>query len=598
MQIGRYKLGPGAIILLLLVMAGLVYAGVRQLGILEKLSADGPANENKSSGGVLVGSREKLEDIALENLPPSQVKAPERTTDNPEVTIGIWTWQTASGLIDAVGGPGKSGDHPDSCLAQAGITNTRLVVENDTSKQVQALATGQMQLVTTTGDQAAVDIAGANKLLRGNKAKVVWSGGYSFGEDCLMGPESWKRDPQLARGSVIVTAVPYCDWNIVVNWASDNQIPVNPDEQVYVPDAVNFVNATDHIEAAQKFNANAKVALRNRATGKTEQFSIDGVGTWTPGDVMVAQQRPNVNYKGKDEKLQKIVSTKEYSYMMPNILFGNEDWLRQHRPYVTTLLRCVARSNERIKTDPNYFRDRVAALNALVFNMEGMGQTFWSKYFAGVTENGVPLGGSRLNNIAEVRHLFGLGSNQPIARSIFGVTYTDHAKRLQQLLPDRLENYAPVEQVVDLSFIRDMTDESSATAPVYQAKFEEGQNTGTVVKANYQINFPSGSAKISPSEVARLQEIRGLLIRATDTKVVIEGHTDNVGDTGTNLRLSQERARSVWQWLKDSDPTGINISDRRLEGTEGYGPYRPLPGNQNRDEAEKAANRRVVIILK
>lgn len=597
MQIGRYKLGPGAIILVVLVMLGLVFVGVRQLGILEKLNPDGPSGNDNKQGGVLVGSRERLEDIALKDLPPSQVKPPERTTDNPEVTIGIWTWQTASGLIDAVGGPGRSGDHPDSCLAQAGITNTRLVVENDTSKQVQALATGQMQLVTTTGDQAAVDIAGANKLLRGNKAKVIWSGGYSFGEDCLMGPESWKRDPQLARGSVIVTAVPYCDWNIVVNWASDNQIPVNPDETVYVPDAVNFVNATDHIEAAQKFNANAKVALRNRQTGRTEQYSIDGVGTWTPGDVMVAQQRPSVSYKGKDEKLQKIVSTKEYSYMMPNILFGNEDWLKQHRPYVTTLLRCVARSNERIKTDPNYFRDRVAALNALVFNMEGMGQTFWSKYFAGVTENGVPLGGSRLNNVAEVRHLFGLDQNQPIDRSIFGVTYSDHAKRLQQLLPDRLENYAPVAQVVDLSFIRELTDERS-TGPVYQAEFQQGQNTGTVVKANFQINFASGSSKINPSEVARLTEIRNLLIRATDTKVVVEGHTDNVGDANTNLRLSNERARAVWQWLKDSDPSGINISDRRLEGVEGYGPYRPLPGNQNRDEAEKAANRRVVIILK
>ena len=52
--------------------------------------------------------------------------------------------------------------------------------------------------------------------------------------------------------------------------------------------------------------------------------------------------------------------------------------------------------------------------------------------------------------------------------------------------------------------------------------------------------------------------------------------------------------------MAEGRPTrsGINISDRRLEGIEGYGPYRPLPGNQNRDEAEKAANRRVVIILK
>ncbi|MEJ7710345.1 MAG: OmpA family protein [Pyrinomonadaceae bacterium] len=81
-----------------------------------------------------------------------------------------------------------------------------------------------------------------------------------------------------------------------------------------------------------------------------------------------------------------------------------------------------------------------------------------------------------------------------------------------------------------------------------------------MVKANYEITFDSGSAKIKPSEITRLQEIRSLLIRANDTKVIVEGHTDNVGDAGTNLRLSQERARSVWQWLKDSDPSGININ--------------------------------------
>lgn len=594
MRIGRLQLGPGAIILVVLLMAGLVYVGLKQLGVLEKLN---PESGDASRTGVILDKPERPSDIARTSLPPSAVKAPERTTDNPEVTIGIWTWQTVSGIIDAVGGPGKSGDHLDSCLCQAGITKTRLVVQNDTAEQIKALAAGQMQFVTTTGDQAAVDIAGANKLLRGNKAKVVWSSGYSFGEDCLMGPESWKTDPQLARGSVVVTAVPYCDWNVTVDWAADNQIPVNPDEQVYDPDAINFVNATDHIEAAQKFVQNARVNLRNRTTGKTEQFQLDAVATWTPGDVMAFRSRSSVNYKGRSEKLQKIVSTKEYSYMMPNILFGNEDWLNRHRSYVTTLLRCIARSNDRIKTDDEYFRTRVAALNALVFNMEGMGQSFWHKYFSGAVENGVPLGGSRVNNIAEVRHLFGLDSNTPLDRSIFGITYNDHANRLRKLLPQRLENYAPVDQVVDLSFIKEITDERAATG-VYTAKFEEGQNVGTVVKANFQINFDTGSARIKPSELARMQEIRSMLIRATDTRVVVEGHTDNVGDAGTNLRLSQERARSVWQWLKDSDPTGININDARLEGIEGYGPYRPLPNNQNRTEAERAANRRVVIILK
>src|SRR5262245_47740430 len=375
MRIGRVQLGPGAIILIFLVMAGLVWLGLDKLGILDKLTSS--KNENKNGNiGQLLDKPEDLNKIARTQLPASSVSPPTRTSDNPDVTIGIWTWQTVSGLIDAVGGPGKSGDHTDSCLCQAGITNTKLVVQNDTSEQVKALAAGQMQLVTTTGDQAAVDIAGANKLLRGNKVRVIWSGGYSFGEDCLMGPESWKSDPQLARGALVVTAVPYCDWNVTVDWAADNQIPVNADEQVYDPDAINFVNATDHIEAAQKFTANTPVTLRNKATGRSEQFQINAVATWTPGDVMSAKGRSTVTYKGKTEKLQKIVSTKEYSYMMPHILFGNADWLNQHRDYVKTLLRCMARANERIKTDPDYFKNRVSALNALVFNMEGKGPTF------------------------------------------------------------------------------------------------------------------------------------------------------------------------------------------------------------------------------
>ncbi len=596
MRVGRVQLGPGAIILILALMGGLVYVGLKQLGILDKLNSNSNQNKN-GTVGELLDKPADLSKIDVGNLPPSSVSPPTRTTDNPPVKIGIWTWQTVSGLIDAVGGPGKSGDHTDSCLCQAGITNTELIVENDTSKQVQALATGQMQFVTTTGDQSAVDINGANKLLRGNKAKVVWSGGYSYGEDCLMGPESWKTDPQLARGALVVTAVPYCDWNVTVNWAADNQIPVNADEQVYDPDAVNFVNATDHIEAATKFTQNAKVNLRNKATGKTEAIEINAVATWTPGDVMAAKGRPNVSYKGKTEKLQKIVSTREYSYMMPNILFGNADWLNQHREYVKTLLRCIARSNEKIKNDPEYFKNRVAVLNAVVFNMEGKGGDFWNRYFSPVVENGVSLGGSRVNNIAEVRHLFGMDSGKGIADSIFGVTYTDHAKRVKKLLPNWLESYAPVDQVIDLSFIRDITDERSTTG-VYTASFEQGQNTGTVVKANYQIRFDSGSSKIKPTEATSLQEIRSLLIRATDTKVIIEGHTDNVGDTNTNLALSKARAESVWQWLKGSDPSGININDNRKEAIEGYGPYRPLPGNNNKDETERAANRRVVIILK
>lgn len=600
MRIGSVELKPGGIILILLVMAGLTYAGLSKLGLLDSLL--GKVKETVNPTGVVVDSKipDKRIDLgSYTNLPSSEIKAPDKTTDNPEVAIGIWTWQTVSGLIDAVGGPGKSGDYKDGCLCQAGLTNTKLIVQNDTSEQIKQLAAGQLQFVTTTGDQAAVDMAGANKLLGGNKAKAIWSGGYSFGEDCLMGPQSWKTDPQLSRGSVVVTAVPYCDWNVTVDWASDNRIPVNPDEQVYDPDAINFVNAADHIEASQKFVQNAKVQLKNKKSGKMEEHQIDAVATWTPGDVVAAKGRANVTYRNKAEKLQKIVSTKEYSYMMPHILFGNSEWLNQHREYVKTLLRCMARSNEKIASDPNYFKNRVAILNAVVFNFDNKGPEFWADYFNTKVEDGVALGGSRVNNLTEVRHLFGLDQNTPIERSIYGITYSDHANRLQKLLPARLETFAPVAQTVDLSFINDISKDEKGATTIYQAKYEEkAPSTGTVVNSNFQITFPSGSAKIQPSEESTLQEIRSLLIRATDTKVIIEGHTDNAGDDATNLKLSKERAQSVWQWLKASDPSKVNINDNRLQAVEGYGSFRPLPGNQNKDEVEKAANRRVVIILK
>ncbi len=590
-RIGNYQLGPGFIILALAIILGLLYVAFSQFGIWDKLRPKTDVSKTEQTV-------ERTEDIKRENLPATDVKAPKVTTDDPEVTIGIWTWQAQSALIDAVGGVGKSGDHPDSLLYQAGIKNTRLVVENDTSKQVEGLASNNIQIVTTTGDQSAVDIAGANKLLRGPKAKVIWSGGYSSGEDCLMGPESWKKDPQNARGSLVVTAVPYCDFNVVVNWAADNKIPLNPDEKVYNPDAINFVNATDHIEAAQKYISNAKVSLKNVKTGQNETREIDAVATWTPGDVMAAQGRSSVNYRGKSEKLQKIISTEQYSAMMPNILFTTEDFIKKHPDYIETLLRCLARAGAKIKGDPNYFKTRVAALNAQVFAMEGKGPSFWAKYFDIVEENGVRLGGSRVNDIADNRHLFGLGSNKSLADSVFGISYNEHGKRLQKLLPERMPTFTPVEQVVDLTFIKKMSDE------IGEVKAETGSSSqaasaDTVVKANFDITFDSGSAELKPSEIAKLNEIRSLLIRASNTKIIVEGHTDNAGDSAKNIELSKARAQSVWTWLKASDESRININDQRIITVDGYGSLNPISGTTTTQSNEdKAKNRRVTIILK
>ena len=591
------KVKPGLLFIIGAVVLALSFVALRQFGvwdtIMAKLSGSG---SNKS---VTLDKREKLEDIDVSNIPKSQVKAPQRTSDNPEVTIAIWTWQAELPLLDAVGGTGNSGDHPDSPLAQAGITRTKLLVQNDTSEQAKLMSTGNVHFMTTTGDQSAVDINGLNNLLRGTRGKAIYSTGYSYGEDTFMAAESIKNNPQLARGIVVVAAVPYCDWNVTVNWAIDNQIPVNPDENSYDPDAINFVNAVDHIEAAQKYVQNARVSLRNVKTGKTEEHEITGLGTWTPGDVMAVRGRPTVTYRDKTEKLNKVASTKQYNFMMPNVLVVDINWASQHREYVETLLRVLARSAEKIQQDDEYLRTRVAPLAYKVFNVNSMSPNDWYKYFKGTTENGVPLGGSRVNNISEVRHLFGLDQSVALENSVYGLTYTGHGNRLKQLLPDRLPSFAPVSDVVDTSFIRAITDERTSNEQ-YTSKFEESNAQTTVVSSTKQINFDSGSAVIKPTpeNLRILEEIRSLLIRAGNTRVTLEGHTDNSGNPAGNMDLSRRRAQAVWDYLKSHDTTKI-ITEERLIGIEPYGQFRPVQGTSDSQTPEQmAANRRVVIILR
>src|SRR4051794_28732706 len=98
MRIGRFELGPGALILIALVMLGLTYQGLKSTGMLPKSIMKKISPPGTTVDSQIPEKREKLEDIAKANIPASEVKAPERTTDDPPVAIGIWTWQTVSGL--------------------------------------------------------------------------------------------------------------------------------------------------------------------------------------------------------------------------------------------------------------------------------------------------------------------------------------------------------------------------------------------------------------------------------------------------------------------------------------------------------------------
>jgi outer membrane protein OmpA-like peptidoglycan-associated protein len=76
-----------------------------------------------------------------------------------------------------------------------------------------------------------------------------------------------------------------------------------------------------------------------------------------------------------------------------------------------------------------------------------------------------------------------------------------------------------------------------------------------------------------------------MMNESPDVRIEISGHTDNTGSLNTNVRLSQERAKSVVDFLV---ARGIDLS--RLE-YRGYGPSQPVAPNDT--EEGRSRNRRV-----
>ena len=106
---------------------------------------------------------------------------------------------------------------------------------------------------------------------------------------------------------------------------------------------------------------------------------------------------------------------------------------------------------------------------------------------------------------------------------------------------------------------------------------------------NRIVEFEFGSANLTPLGLGILDDMADVLRRIDDKPVLITGHTDNVGNSTSNLALSNERAEAVKQYL-----IGRNIDASRLSTT-GKGDSNPIASNDN--EEGRTRNRRIEFIL-
>lgn len=180
--------------------------------------------------------------------------------------------------------------------------------------------------------------------------------------------------------------------------------------------------------------------------------------------------------------------------------------------------------------------------------------------------------------------------------SRFSTISSDHdgARRnaLQALMADRdqLDRYSRTRVPLRLSF---GMYRGEALLPVLNdaiASYQPLPPPSAVITLDSMSLFESGRATLKPSSTRAMVAALELIKAHPDKRILVAGHTDNVGKPDGNLKLSIARASAVRDWLIDASgmaPTQFAI--------QGYGDTRP---SANNDTAEgRAQNRRVEITL-
>jgi outer membrane protein OmpA-like peptidoglycan-associated protein len=235
------------------------------------------------------------------------------------------------------------------------------------------------------------------------------------------------------------------------------------------------------------------------------------------------------------------------------------------------------------------WRVRASEAVAKTYDMET--PKYWYNMFKGQkgNKNGIDynMGGSRVFNYADVMQYYGItdGTNR------YKAVYNQVSSYLSELNPfgfnESVKRIVPYDEAVNLYFVKNINDidAGSAYKPDYTKEAKE-----VLASGEWNINFDTGSANISGSSASTLETIYNLLIQAEDTKLRLEGHTDNAGSAESNYDLSQRRAQSVVNFLRSK-----GIPQSRFQSVIGKGEDEPIETNTT--GSGRAKNRRVVITL-
>lgn len=552
-------------------------------------------------------NKEEVDNVTTaEKMPLPDTDLSSEVKNKPLVRMAAYAWNAQSGIIVANGGPKTT----EGSLMEKNGVNLEIIrqdwlseLRNMQMKFIEEFDRGEefpdadksAFAIMMMGDGAPFYISTMQQALDDKFGKdkyhvqVVGAVGLSYGEDKLIGPPSWKVDPKSMKGALISAVLGDGDWVTAVNYAFANGLKVNPDVSTYDPEAVNFYPSQDddYIKSAEELIKSQKsgwtVPLKEvkngKLTGQVINKKIDGCATWTPGDKKVFDELSGFT---------DVISTREFNNQMATTVIAVKEWAVKHPDIVSNILKSALTASNQMK---QYDEWRVRASEAVAATYDLETPKYWYDMFKGMkgNKNGIEynMGGSRVFNYADVMQYYGItdGVNR------YKAVYNQVSSYLTELNPfgfnESVKRVVPYDEAVNLFFIKNINDIDAGSA--YKADYSKEADK-VMASGEWNINFDTGSDNISASSAQTLETIYNLLIQAEDTKLRLEGHTDDTGSAESNYDLSQRRAQSVVNFLR-----GKGIPQSRFQSVIGKGEDEPVESNTT--AAGRAKNRRVVISL-
>lgn len=115
------------------------------------------------------------------------------------------------------------------------------------------------------------------------------------------------------------------------------------------------------------------------------------------------------------------------------------------------------------------------------------------------------------------------------------------------------------------------------------------QDARGIILSMSDILFDVDKATLKQDLKTSLAKVAGILSVYQELNVVVEGHTDNTGSEKHNMKLSEQRAKNVLDFLVSQ-----GIESSRLTSV-GYGMTRPVGDNKTKEGRQK--NRRVDLVI-